>query len=149
MSAVYMEPRALEFIRAWPNVPEGLRPAYGRFQSAGLIWVDPNVDSDPDLDAWPFALRLTERGEALKEVCDGQTYNFFTYQQLQPIFPNGVGPDEISDADKRIFKDEIPQAGKRASREYADLYEGGAGLSGAINRLKAALSAASANRAKV
>lgn len=148
MTAVYMEQRALEFIRAWPDIPPVLRPAYSRFYDAGLLWFDPNVDYDPDLDTWPGQLRLTERGVALKEICDGQSFNFFTVTQLQPIFPNGIGPDDIRDVDKRIFKDEIPQAGKKASQEYRDTYERH-GLSGAIDRLKIALTAAASNRAKV
>lgn len=104
---IYMEKRALEFLRAWPGVPEVLRPVYSRFYDVGLIWVDPNVDYDPGFgpDVWPGALRLTEGGAALKDLVDGQSFNFFTVKQIMAILPSG----DLTEKERRIFKDDLPQ----------------------------------------
>jgi hypothetical protein len=102
---VYMEMKALMFLREWPNVRESLRPVYARFLDAGLIYLDPNVD---ETGTWPSQLRLTHRGDLLKEIVDGQSFNFFTAKQLAPIMPHGSDP---ADPDRRIFKDRLPNTG--------------------------------------
>ena len=99
---IYMEKRALEFLRAWPKVPEVLRPVYSRFYDAGLIWIDPNADDD--FGAWPSQLRLTEKGKILKEIVDGQSINFFRVEDINPLLPNG----DLDEVSRRIFKDDIP-----------------------------------------
>lgn len=101
---IYMEKRALEFLRQWPEVDPLLRPVYSRFYDAGLIWVDPNVDDGYTGSDWPGALRLTEHGRALKEIVDGQTFNFFTRKQIVPLLPNG----DLTEFARRIFKDDLP-----------------------------------------
>lgn len=104
---IYMEARALEFIRSWPDVPQTLRPVYSRFYDAKLLWIDPNVDRPGGSGAdWPGALRLTERGQALKEIVDAQSFNFFTVDQIKPILADG----DLSEKERRIFKDDIPGA---------------------------------------
>lgn len=76
---VYMENKALDFLRAWPDVPEALRPVYGRFYDAGLIWSDPNAPQDME---WPGALRLTALGHRIREVMMGKHINFFRVQDV-------------------------------------------------------------------
>lgn len=72
--AVYMEHKALAFLRAWPDVPEVLRPTYSRFYDAGLIFVDTNA---PQGMSYPGQLRLTALGHRVREVMIGKTINFF------------------------------------------------------------------------
>ena len=134
---IYMEPRALEFLRAWPDVPETLRPAYSRFYDAGMIWVDPNVDSDGH--TWPGQLRLTGAGEALKEIVDSQTFNFFTARQLQPIIGAAMA--------RQIFKDELPTSKKGV---YAQRERGlRAAMAGLGFEIDTAISVRTTNRGKV
>jgi hypothetical protein len=100
---IYMEKGPLEFLRSWPDVPEKLRAFYPRFVFRGLIWDDPNIDAPPK--AFPGSLRLTERGEMLKEIVDAQSFNFFTVEQMKAILPQGEDPNRLD----RIFKDRIPR----------------------------------------
>lgn len=72
--ALYMEPRALAFIRAWPDVPEVLRPVYSRFYDAGLIFIDERAPKDAP---YPGRLRLTALGHRIREVMIGKYINFF------------------------------------------------------------------------
>lgn len=102
---IYMERRAFEFFRAFPDVPEPLRPVYSRFYDTGLLWTDPNAD---DGDQWPGALRWTEAGRALRDAYDenfpnGQI-NFFRVSQICELLPSG----DLGEAERRIFKTELP-----------------------------------------
>jgi hypothetical protein len=119
--AIYMEKNALAFLRAWPNVPEVLRPVYSRFYDTGLIFIDDNVDCDHF--TWPGQLRLTERGEALKQIVDAQSFNFFIPSQLEPIMPQGYRHEEhfVGGEDRRIFKDNLRAAGYQAHGETASV----------------------------
>lgn len=69
-----MEATALRFMRAWPEVPNDLRPVYSWFFDAGLIWIDPQAEAT---GAFPSQLRLTESGQLIKDLVDGQSFNFF------------------------------------------------------------------------
>lgn len=141
---VYMEKIALAFLRAWPDVPEALRPVYPRFVHRGLLWIDPNVDWNGK--RFPGALRLTEAGERLKEIVDAQSFNFFTIEQLEGILPDGDDPARLD----RIFKDKIPGSIPPMGHPASPLTPG---LLPAMSRLEVAidnlLSAAKANRARV
>lgn len=79
LSAIFMEPRALAFLRAWPDVPEVLQPAYSRFYDAGLIWSDPNA---PQEMGWPGTLRLTAAGHRVREVMIGSNINYFRIEDV-------------------------------------------------------------------
>lgn len=129
---IYMEQRALEFIRQWPKVDPVLRPVYSRFYDAGLIWIDPNVDRGADNEGFPGALRLTERGQMLKDIVDGQSFNFFTVAQIAPILVGG----DLEDKENRIFKDNIP--GVRAAQTAQGLKFALAKLFVAVERLEKA-----------
>lgn len=72
---VYMEPRALAFLRSWPDVPEALHGVWDRLWAGGVLWTDPNVDADARI--FPHALRLTAAGQVLKTLVDDQSYNMF------------------------------------------------------------------------
>jgi hypothetical protein len=97
---IYMEPQALQFIRAWPDIPEKLQALMPRFINHGFLWADPNVDIPKK---WIGSMRLTETGERLKELCDAQTFNFFVPSQLKEILPQGYDPSRLD----RIFKDRL------------------------------------------
>lgn len=88
---IYMEKRLLAFIRAWPDVPKDLRPAYCWLSDAGILTIDPDAsyDFDPDLggDPWPGGLKLSTFGERVKAVCDAQTYNFWLLPALLDLLP--------------------------------------------------------------
>jgi hypothetical protein len=85
---IYMVPRALQFIRAWPNVPKDLRPAYSYFYDAKLIYLDPNVDDPGDGHRnWPGSLRLTEEGERIRDLACAQTNNFFRIPEVFKSVP--------------------------------------------------------------
>lgn len=99
---IYMIPRALEFIRAWPNVP--VRPVYSLFYDAGLLYMDPNVDDPGDGNrTWPGALRWTAEGERIRDLCCSQSINFF---RIVDIFKN-VPVEDLEDPPKylRCFYD--------------------------------------------
>lgn len=81
---LYMEPRALAFLRAWPDVPPVLRPAYSRFQDAGLMFVDPEA---PPGMSWPGPIRLTALGHRVREVMIGKTINFFRMVDVLALMP--------------------------------------------------------------
>lgn len=128
--ANYMERNALAFLRAWPDVPEVLRPVYGRFYDAGLIWADPNIEATGE---WPSQLRLTEAGEKLKELVDGQSFNFFMDYQLVEIMPSG----DLGEVERRLFKNQM--IGGTGASPYVQ--EAKAGVMAAVERLKTALDA--------
>lgn len=132
---IYMEPRALEFLRQWPKVEPVLRPVYSRFYDAGLIWFDPNVDIDPDEKGrdFPGSMRLTERGQALKELVDAQSFNFFTVEQIAPLLVGG----DLEEKENRIFKDDIP--GVRVQQAMTGLKAALANMSVAFERLEATM----------
>lgn len=110
---IYMHKDALAFLRAWPDVPEELRPVYGRFFDTGLVWIDPNASSDGR--TWPGQLRLTPGGSQLKTIVDEQSFNFFTAKQLKGILPSG----DCKDPERRLFKDALPGPGCDARPEPA------------------------------
>lgn len=144
VEAVYMEPLALIFLRAFPGVPESLRPVYSRFYVNGLIASDGRGAPDLELtpDPWPGGLHLTEAGRRLKEIADGQSYNFFTVRQIKDILPSG----QIEEVEQRIFKDRLPghYTGFAPYREPLGLLAAMAKLGAALD----GLSDATANRAK-
>lgn len=82
---VYMEPRALAFLRAWPDVPVVLRPAWSRFRDAGLMDLDPDYDEDFSDGKYPSYLRLTPAGQALREIVTRQSYNLFSHEEASAI----------------------------------------------------------------
>ncbi len=147
---VFMDQRALAFLRAWPRVEPGLRPAYSRFQSAGLIWIDPNVDAETDLDGapiWPGAMRLTRAGEVLKVMVDSQGYNMFSQTQVVAI-RDALQDESAFKADviarqrgfEALWKDQLPKFAVNC-REWPTGMPGGPGLglNSAIRELKLAL----------
>lgn len=96
IETVYMEPRALAFLRAWPDVPQALHAVWDRLWAAGVLWTDPNAGDEWDASPakFPFSLRLTSAGEALKTLIDGQSYNMFLRTDV-------VGIVELIDVDFR------------------------------------------------
>lgn len=106
---IYLEKRAREFLEAWPNPPEGLRPVYSRFMDAKMIWADPNVDSDGK--SFPGTLRLTEDGQRLKDLVAGQSYNGYSLRDVLGCC--SLGQDTA--AFQALFKYELP--GMPARRE--------------------------------
>lgn len=90
---VYMEHRALAFLRTWPDVPEDLRPVYSRFFDAGLIFVDTNA---PEGMSYPGKLRLTALGHRVREVMMGKQINFFRLVDVFALIP----VEKLADRDK-------------------------------------------------
>lgn len=84
IETVYMEPRALAFLRAWPDVPPALHGVWDRLWAGGVLWSDPNVD-DPEVGGFPFHLRLTEAGLWLKDLANGQSYNMFLRKDVMGL----------------------------------------------------------------
>jgi len=81
---LYIDPRAREFLEAFPVVPEVLRPCAGRFADNGMLWLDPNVDTDGR--TWPGALRLTEAGQELFDLVTSQKWNGYDAQTVREVF---------------------------------------------------------------
>lgn len=94
---IYMDARALEFLRAWPDVPEGLRPAYSRLYDAGMLWADPQA---PQGLAFPGIFRLTALGQAMKDTLAIKSINFF---RVLDVF-NLVETDKLVNRDAYATK---------------------------------------------
>lgn len=149
MSEIYMERRAFDFFRDFPDVPELLRPTYSRFYDAGLLWVDPNVDTD---GSWPGSLRWTAEGRGLRDVYEdmfpSKQINFFTVEGIKPFLPTG----DLDDVTRRIFKWEhempglIPPMGHPKSPALGGLRYAMAGCEVALDRL---LETMKANRKRI
>ncbi len=109
--AIYMEQRAFEFFRAFPDVPEILRPVYSRFYDVGLIWSDPAIEATID---FPSSLRWTNAGRELREIYDENfplhSVNFFSRATVLRLLPDG----DLGEKARRIFKDDLPK-GVRAT----------------------------------
>lgn len=145
---VYMEPRALEFIRQWPDVKEALRPVYSRFFDAGLIWVDPNAETT---SSFPSQLRLTELGWRIKEVAGSRGMNFFRLPEIFDQFETEDLAERTAKADfmLRLWRSTDGQPmtfDDRDVRRYISnrlgqgLHASPDGLKGAMQRLEAQLS---------
>lgn len=126
---IYMEQRALAFMRAWPDVPEVLRPVYARFYDHGLIWSDPNAESD---GGWPSSLRLTNQGQMLKDIVDSRSLNWFSIPELSDFM------EVRFDGDRRIFTDQEPPPGVPGSCP-AHPAQRPRGLKNAMRRLEQAM----------
>ncbi len=134
MTEIYMDRRAFEFFRSFPDVPEVLRPVYGRFLDAGLLWVDHQAEQAGD---FPGPLRWTERGQQLRddyfEAFPSGTVNFFTETQMRRALPDGDRPDP----EWRIFKDAPENPGVAPSGDV--IGRPSTGLKPALLRLNIAL----------
>lgn len=128
----HMEMKAWLFLRAWPDVPDALRPVYARFRDLGFIWVDPNSQNDPT--TWPGGLRLTNSGQMLKDEVDFAKVNVFDRSSIGDLLP----PTDL-DGERRIFRPGEPPPAAAGVRCDGHPSAGPRGLKGYLATLEVAV----------